>query len=235
MNQAKISAGIVLHTMLTRIFTIIGAMTVLAVIGAGVGMFYVAHWLCAADTPARVDTIVVLSGAPERTMYAADLFHQRLATSIYVGRPVREKGHRTLEEFGVVYPAEEQVNRAILMQRGVPEAAIRMYGRASVNTLDEARSAQSALPPTVHSIMIVTSPYHVKRARTIFTDVFSGSGIPVMIVADPYENYPDHWWTDQEAARQTVSELVKLAFYWLNGDFSKDQSKDGRVVSSQIR
>lgn len=214
-----------LRTFLTRIFTAIGVITVLTVVSLGVSMFYAAHWLGAADTPASADVIVILSGAPERTMYAADLFHQGLSKAIYVGRPVREKGHRTLEAFGVVYPTEEQVNSAILRQRGVPEEAIRMYGRASVNTLDEARSACDALPATTRSMMVVTSPYHVRRARAIFADVCADLGIQIMVVAGPYENYPERWWTDQEAARQTVSELVKLAFYWLNGDFSKNQRK----------
>jgi hypothetical protein len=41
----------------------------------------------------------------------------------------------------------------------------------------------------------------------------------VRIVPTPYDPFPARWWTDQDAARNVLLELAKIAFYRLGGRF----------------
>jgi uncharacterized SAM-binding protein YcdF (DUF218 family) len=204
----------------------IGAITLVLLALAAVGLLFAGDWLRAADAPAHADAIVVLAGAPERAMYAADLLRQGYAPVVYVSRPARERGHRTLEQFGIVLPDEEHVNRTILQKRGVADQYIRVYVKPSINTLDEARAARSSLPPGTRAIMVVTSPYHVRRVKMVFGDVFADTGTSVTVVAGPYEPFPDRWWTEQDSARQTILELMKVIFYKLGGSYSRESASE---------
>jgi len=206
---------------LVRLLAAWGAVTLLLLAFGLGGLFFAGQWLRAADSPAKVDAMIVLAGAPERAMYAADLFRQGYAPTVYVSRPSRERGHRKLEQFGIVLPTEEFVNRTILKQGGVADQYIQVFSLGSVNTLDEARTLRTALPQTTQAIMIVTSPYHVRRVKMVFGEVFHDSGIDVRVVASPYESFPDRWWTERDAAQQTILEVLKIVFYQVGGSYSR--------------
>lgn len=206
-----------------RALAAFGMLSLLLIVFSFLGVFFAGQWLKGSDQLVKADAMIVLAGAPERAMYAADLFGQGYAPTIYVSRPAREFSHRRLEEFGIVLPTEEFVNRTILNKRGVDNKYIQVFSRGSINTLDEARSLRAALPQEVKTLMIVTSPYHVRRVKLVFGDVFRESGVSVWVVANPYEVFPDHWWTEQDAARQTVLEVIKIVFYQLGGSFSRSK------------
>lgn len=212
--------------LVTGALTGIGAATLVLFSFVVVCLLFADDWLKAADAPAQADAIVVLAGAPERAMYAADLLRQGYAPVVYVSRPMRERSHRTLEQFGIVLPNEEHVNRTILQKQGVADQFIRVYIKSSTNTLDEARATRSSLPSGTRAIMVVTSPYHVRRVKMAFGDVFANSGISVIVVAGPYEPFPDRWWTEQDAARQTILELMKIIFYKLGGNYSRESASE---------
>lgn len=199
-----------------------GAATLLLLVCGLAGLFFAGQWLRAADSPAKVDAMIVLAGAPERAMYAADLFRQGYAPTVYVSRPSRERGHRKLEQFGIILPTEEFVNRTILNQGGVADKYIQVFSLGSVNTLDEARTLRAALPQTTRAIMIVTSPYHVRRVKMVFGETFLDSGISVRVVSGSYEPFPDEWWTDRDAAMQTILEVLKIVFYKAGGSYSRN-------------
>jgi len=152
------------------------------------------------------------------------LLAQGYASTVYLSRPERERSYKLLEEYGFVLPTEEEVNRAILLKKGIAANQIHVLPRSSVNTLDEARGALAAIPPDTKIIMIVTSPYHTRRARTIFGRTFSHREIKLIVVASPYDPYPERWWSTQESARQTILELTKIVFLLLGGSYSGDPS-----------
>jgi uncharacterized SAM-binding protein YcdF (DUF218 family) len=61
------------------------------------------------------------------------------------------------------------------------------------------------------SLLIVTSPYHTRRARTIFNGVFGDSGIGITVrPVDPDTYNGDKWWQDSNNARHTVLEYLKF-------------------------
>ena len=66
------------------------------------------------------------------------------------------------------------------------------------------------------SLLVVTDPYHTRRARLTFRDVFRGTGVAMAVrpVEDaPYD--PEAWWRSVDGLRETWTEYAKLALYLL--------------------
>ena len=158
------------------------------------------------DTPVRSDAIVVLSGDALRAVHAADLYRQGLAPRVLLMVEARSRAQKKLDEIGVPFPRTETVYHDALVKLGVPAAAISIIGGEVPGTAAEAEAeALYAALPAGTRLLVVTSPYHLRRTRMIFTDRFPAD--QVRIVPTPYDPFPARWWTDQEAARNVLQEL----------------------------
>jgi len=132
-------------------------------------------------------------------------------------RPYRSANRQLAEREGIAIPWFEEAGRALLLRKGVPESAIATFGRDLKSTAAEARALRELFSSGSPTLLIVTSPYHVKRARLII-----GNALPharVLVVASRHETFPDRWWADREAAPQVLLECAKFVFYFLGGRF----------------
>ena len=188
-----------------------------AAIGAAVGLIYVGEWLSAGDRPQTADAILVLGGGYSRPFHAADLYRQGFARKIYVSVTAREEQQRLLDEAGIAFPREEEVVRLVLLKKGVPADAIEYLGKDLISTAAEARAARELFARGAPRLLVVTSPYHLRRARMIFADAIPAADIRV--IATSYDPFPQAWWKDQNAARNVLLELAKITFYQLGGRF----------------
>ena len=191
--------------------------SIAAVIGTALGLSYAGEWLSAADQPQKADAIVVLGGSYARPFQAADLYRQGLARKIYVSAPVREHQYRLLDEAGIPFPREEEVVRKVLLTKGVPASAIEYLGKDLISTADEAQAARELFPKRAPRLLVVSSPYHLRRARMIFSDALPSADI--RMIATGYDPFPQTWWKDQSAARNVLIELAKISFYRLGGRY----------------
>lgn len=190
----------------------------LAAVVIGLGLLLTAgFWLQNGDSPAPADVMVVLGGDFGRTAYAAELYQLGMARKIYVGRAFRSKSQRVLDKNMVAYPRQEEVNRALLRKKGVPAEAIEYYGDELLSTVQEAEALAATLGKGPGSLLVVTSPYHARRARMIFNGCFPGWDIRV--AGTPADRLPAAWWTDKETARIVLLEIPKTIFYMLGGRF----------------
>jgi uncharacterized SAM-binding protein YcdF (DUF218 family) len=188
-----------------------------AAIGAAVGLNYAADWLSAGDRPQKADAILVLGGSYSRPFQAADLYRQGFARKVYVSVPAREDQLRLLDEAGIAFPREEEVVRQVLLKKGVPASAIEYLGKDSISTAAEAQAARELFAQGAPKLLVVTSPYHLRRTRMTFTDALPAADIRV--IATSYDPLPQAWWQDQSAARNVLLELAKISFYRLGGRF----------------
>ncbi len=188
------------------------ALLVSALAGAAV-------WLRAPEAPAKSDVIVVLAGSVERAFYAADLYRQGYAPLVLVSRPEREAGQRMLDELGMKLAAEEDINMQVLQRKGVPQEQIRVIGTGSRSTLEEALVVREEIAGRPLRIMVVTSPYHVRRTGMIFRKILGDVPAELRVVGNTYEQFPERWWNNQGAARNVVLESAKIAYYLLGGAF----------------
>jgi uncharacterized SAM-binding protein YcdF (DUF218 family) len=194
----------------------LAASAAIAALAAGAAIF-VADWLDDPDTPTRAAAILVLGGDPSRAMQAAELYGKGYAPKIYISSPLRDPVLRRLDAIGVTAPKEEDLTRQALAARGVPESAIEVLGRDLLSTSQEAKLAGERLAAVPGNLLIVTSPYHIRRARMIFHDELPGR--TVLFVGNRYEPFPRTWWRDQTAARNVVLEIAKTTYYLVGGRF----------------
>ena len=72
-------------------------------------------------------------------------------------------------------------------------------------------TAQLMIDRGLHSAILVTSPYHQRRAALVFSRAFSHSGL--VFLNHPAEDPawdPDRWWLREPSRSLTLVELAKL-------------------------
>jgi uncharacterized SAM-binding protein YcdF (DUF218 family) len=187
-------------------------------LGAAVFGYHAASWLKNDDPPIEADAIIVLSGRFERSMHAADLYRAGYAPLVVLTEEAA--GASQLEKLGIHLPAPLEIHRKVLQAKGVPAGRIEVLARPVLSTSDEALGIAARFGQPGRRLLIVTSPFHVRRARLIVARALEGRDVTFVVCATPYESFPDDWWHSQDAAREVLLEWAKLAFYLLGGRFS---------------
>ena len=165
-----------------------------------------ARFLVVDDPQAKADAVVVLAGDPdyERTLTAARLVLSGEARLLILTGGQRGPGDG----------AESLRERALLA--GVDPARIRME-----TTSTTTRESVLALVPIldregVKSVLLVTSPYHQRRAFWCARRAWPGRLIQNH-PASPAGWTPTGWWHTAKSRRLVVSEYGKLLYYGLRG------------------
>jgi len=95
--------------------------------------------------------------------------------------------------------------------QGVPPERVLTAPEPVETTYDEARAVRRlALSRGWRSLIVVTDPYHTRRARRIFRDVLADTGITV--AAHPVAGHwyqPETWWQSASSLRETWTEYLK--------------------------
>jgi uncharacterized SAM-binding protein YcdF (DUF218 family) len=197
---------------------ILGTLTLLTCIAAFC-FLSIGDWLHNDDSPVKADAIILLGGNPSRAYHAADLYHQGYAPYIYLSVPRRTNTETLLDNSDIFMPREEEINRQVLIKKGIPTDSIITLDQTAVSTADEADEVSKIVKSNGCCIIVVTSPYHVRRAKMIFRD--NVQGCDVRVVGSSYEPYPSKWWKDKELAGNIILEIHKIIFYELGGRFSR--------------
>jgi uncharacterized SAM-binding protein YcdF (DUF218 family) len=98
-----------------------------------------------------------------------------------------------------------------LIERGVPKDKILRLSHNAENTREEAETAaQQALERKWSSVIVVTSNYHTRRARYIFSHVFPPQTRVRVSGARDGDFDPDHWWQTRKSLKAFVRELAGM-------------------------
>jgi uncharacterized SAM-binding protein YcdF (DUF218 family) len=182
---------------------------ILLMIGGGVTAFLlIGSWLAVEDPLAKVDAIVAISGD---TGARAD-------TAIALWK----QGYAPLIVFSGAALDPESVSSAELMRReavrqGVPEAATIIEPSSTTTEENATEVAKLMTQRHLRSAILVTSPYHQRRAAVEFGRAFEPSGLV-------FRNYPARdpewnallWWRREPLRSRTLLELVKLGAVFLS-------------------
>jgi uncharacterized SAM-binding protein YcdF (DUF218 family) len=166
------------------------------------------------DNPLRpAAAIIALSGSlPTRTIEAAKVFQGGWAPRVLLV-PSVEGRVDLLHAVGVDAPYEWEVSREVLIQLGVPPAAIQIAPGTATNTRSELCLAAAALQPGEAPVIIVTSPYHTRRAQLLWEEATQGQSAAIMHATN--ERYPgDRWWLEWEAVPPIAREYLGLLNVW---------------------
>jgi uncharacterized SAM-binding protein YcdF (DUF218 family) len=186
--------------------------------GAAWLLVYGGRYLQHEDPLVKADAIFVLAGTRlERPLEAVDLYKEGFAPLIVLspGRP--EPGEYLLEQRGIEFPTEAELQRTALIKSGVPEAAVAATIGYVDNTAQEANLLRSMVK-TNHwrRVIIVTSKYHTRRAAFAFRRGLAGTGTEVIMRASRYDHSdPARWWRFRPDYRFVISEWQKLFAYRL--------------------
>jgi uncharacterized SAM-binding protein YcdF (DUF218 family) len=167
-----------------------------------------ARFLVVSDPLQPADAVVVLGGGgPQRVAGGVEVFEEGYApwfvvTNNWVNMPGVRAEYADLM-------------RIEAMWQGVPEESIVAARDRARTTYEEALT----LRPLVEgrgwsSLIVVTDPFHTRRAQRTFRDVFRGTGVQVWVHAvNPSWYDPETWWQDNDSLRETWTEYLKLGLY----------------------
>ncbi len=166
-------------------------------------------FLVVSDRLEKADIIRVLGGSPDRYLYGADLFR-------------RGYGKKIVFSFWdnylpLVQKSMSQIVKEYTKSQGVPEDAVLIFD--GVSTYQEAVITRDLIEREGYkSVIVVSSPYHMRRASIIF-DYVIGKRAKLIYVPVP-EAWTDFraegWWRDEEAAVSVLHEYISIIYYYLN-------------------
>jgi len=190
---------------------VIGA-AVVAYLGRSALLSAVGGFLIVQDETHPADAIVVLSGSlPDRILEAVDLYQAHLAPRIILTREEPLPGLAAVRARGATLPEHHEQNISVAEQLGVPAAAIDVMPTPTTSTLAESRALVGYLKAkNIHSILLVTSKAHSRRARLIFRSL-AGPDLRCAICPSRYDPFSaEQWWHERAFVRRAVIEYGKL-------------------------
>ncbi|MBN2141673.1 MAG: YdcF family protein [Desulfovibrionaceae bacterium] len=218
---------------------ILGLLTLAGALLAAAALLTAGLWLRVEDPLRPAEAIVVLAGDARRPLYAADLYHQGLAGVIYLSN----SRHQTdpvldpiMKKLGYPDLSPAELYTEILKLRGVPATALRRFGGGHISTLEEAEALRTALPEKNATLIVVTSPFHCRRAKRILESVLPEA--TVIMRPMPYESFKGRWWTDRDSAIKVLVEAAKTVFYHLGLAFrstDNEAERGGNAASGPVR
>ncbi len=165
------------------------------------------------DPLERADAIIVLSDDnfyADRSTHAADLFRHGMAPVVVAS------GRRLRPYAGIAELMEHD-----LVERGVPKDKILRIAHDAENTREEAEALEpQAVQRKWHSVIVVTSNYHTRRARYIFTHVFPAD-IQVRVTGAKDGDFdPETWWQKRISLKELTREMAGMvvAIWELRGE-----------------
>jgi uncharacterized SAM-binding protein YcdF (DUF218 family) len=191
-----------------------------ALLIAGVyGFLHAGSWLVREDPLQKSQAIVVLSGGlPDRALAAAKVYRAGFAPEVWLTQPLQPGA--AMAELHLPYAGEEEYNRMVLIEQGVPQRAIRILQPRILNTADELKAVTDALDQSSDknspaTAIIVTSKAHTRRVRSIFNKVSAGHRARLLVRAAPEDSFdPEHWWRTTNDALSVVREFLGLLNAW---------------------
>ena len=165
---------------------------------------------------ASADALVVLSGSSsylERTHKAAELYRQGRAPLVLLTNDHTRGGWSNVLQTNPYF-----VDRALaeLTKQGVPAERIKIVPGIAESTQSEAVIVKNyAQTQGFRSVLIITSPFHSRRAWRTFHTNFAGTGIVVGLNPSTSTSTLStaFWWLRPSGWRDVAGEYIKLIYY----------------------
>jgi len=188
-----------------KLLAVAGVITAILFLTSGLWLSAYGRFLVVDESPDKCDAIVVLGGENvTRVGRGVELFREGYGDKI-----IMSGGGRLTTKL-----AEADLMLMEARDLGVDPAAV-LLERESESTYENAVFVkQIVMEKGIKSFLLVTSNYHTRRARQIFSRVFDGTGVRIITVSasDPKFS-PDSWWKKGEGQQRALTELANIAVY----------------------
>ncbi|MDO6657807.1 YdcF family protein [Anaerobacillus sp. 1_MG-2023] len=169
------------------------------------------NWLTVNQKPVKADIIIVLSGADGRSEAGLQLI---------------DEGYSDILVLSNAYGFSEQEYN--LIDDSLPSDSV-WKDYDSFSTLDSAYYSRKLMDEQqLQSAIIVSSDYHLRRAKLNYGRAFKDSEIDLTFVASKSKYQSSFWWTDKHSIGVTGSEYIKLVgnLVGIHGSFAKKKLYD---------
>jgi len=186
-------------------------------------LMFIGDFLVIQDTLRPADVIHAIAGQDYRTDYAIQLYEQGFGRTLFF-----TGGWCEIHQYNHGEHAEE-----MSLEQGVPLNAIAFNDSKVISTYMEAEKLKEWIersPHPVWSVIVVSDPFHMRRARWTYRKVF-GNSIEIQIAPVPFDltPYQRTWWKDQESRKNVREEYSKLIYYLFRYQYSWGFFKDWLV------
>ncbi len=179
---------------------------------SGLWLPAIGEFLVVSDPLEAAEAVLVLGGGgPQRVAGGVEVFQAGYAawfvvTDNWVNMP------------GVRADYAELM-RTEAMWQGVPAERILSVPEKTRTTYEEALALRTFVEGRGwSSLIVVTDPFHTRRARQMFQDAFRGAGVRIVVRSvNPSWYDPARWWQNDDALRETWTEYMKLGLYFVGG------------------
>ena len=148
----------------------------------------------------HADVIIILGGDSERVSYGVKLYKSNYSDKIIVtGGGTEEK--------------EEVIDSGVAIKDIILEVK-------STTTYENAKFSRSImLQKNFTSAIVVSSPYHMRRAKWLFDEVFKNDNITLLYspVDDSWFKQ-EEWWRNEREIRVVMDEYAKFIYYAITND-----------------
>jgi uncharacterized SAM-binding protein YcdF (DUF218 family) len=171
----------------------------------------------------QADALVVLGGGIDPPQRAGDLPHLHLgADRVWYAARLWRAGRAPLlvlsggSDPRISVGSEAQAMRALLLDLGVPDRALRLEQRSRTTRQNAQYTAALLRPLHIRRILLVTSAWHMRRAVALF----QAQGFDV--VPAPCDSLERQWspelrWWPQATALQASGLAISETVGWLSG------------------
>jgi len=170
----------------------------------------IAKFLIVNEELSPADVVVILGGGgQERVDRGVKLYKSDYGKKIIItGMPIQLTG------LPITTWPQLAMNSALSM--GVPKNAIITEERPTSTYEDAEYVKEDMLKGNFKSAIVVSSPYHMRRARMIFKKVFNDQrDITLMFSSADNEKFQIHkWWTQENELTVVMTEYFKLILYF---------------------
>lgn len=170
----------------------------------------IGNYLIIEDEIEKVDAIYVLGGASdERSKEATYLFKKGFAKKIICTGEHIDKSLLLVDTI----LTEAEITGAFLKKNGVSKNNI-LYIKKGTSTREEADLIFNDAKK-YKKIMILSSKFHLRRVRRVFTKAFENSSVKLIFRGAPSTEYNEQeWWKYEKGLLMVNNEYVKLFYYW---------------------
>lgn len=166
-------------------------------------------FLCVQDKLEKADVILTLAGDSngERVAQAVELYKQKWAPKILMsGGPA------------IWHLTYAQNMRRQATSLGVPSQAVLLEDKSKSTFEDIEFSLPILKKLKVKTIILVSSPFHMRRSSLVARKYYTKEGIKVISYpVQKSEFNPNHWWIRHEDTQPVITEYLSLVMYLLKG------------------
>ncbi len=198
---------------------LLAAGAVLVLLAASAYLFRVqlltraADFLVVDDAPLRpAEMLFVLNGDYNtRPFRAAELYRQGLAPAVVIA----QSANQPVQSLGLLQN-ETSIAVAAMEKLGIPSEKVVVLPGGVTSTYDEALALRRYVQENdIHTVILVTSAFHTRRARWIITKELAGLGVTLQVSPVPYGGFDAaNWWKSEDGLVTVNNEYVKLLYYY---------------------